>query len=79
MAHSLFEPAPTPFSEKIWRRVKHLNFGLGTREPQTRGPIDHAGPVSLPEAMELDARGRQQLLDALLRSHPICGQKQPRT
>ena len=76
MAHSLFEPAPTPLSEKLWRRVKDLNIGLPARHTVDRRPAaEHTDPTLLQQAEMLDARGRQQLLQAVLTSKPMAKQK----
>jgi len=66
MAHSLFEPAPKPLHEKIWQRVRDLNLGATPRE------IAHTDPALLKQAETLDARGRQQLLQAALTTKPIA-------
>jgi hypothetical protein len=53
MAHSLFEPAPEPLSERVWRRLKNLN------------PVPVSGPempVPRQDPSQLDARGQQLLL-----------------
>lgn len=65
MAHSLFEPAPTPLSEKLWRRMKDFNIG---RAPRTARQTD---PALMRQATHLDARGRQELLEAVLTAKPI--------
>ncbi|QDG75069.1 hypothetical protein [Labrenzia sp. PHM005] len=54
MAHSLFEPAPEPLSEKLWRHVKSLK--------QTPFAGSHF-PVRQTDMQNLDARGRQLLLE----------------
>ncbi|WP_269584854.1 hypothetical protein [Roseibium sp. Sym1] len=69
MAHSLFEPAPEPLSEKLWRRVKDLSFQ--TRNVPPRPSADQTDPALLAQAGRLDARGRQQLLEAVLTTKPI--------
>ncbi|MCV0425665.1 MAG: hypothetical protein K5905_09335 [Roseibium sp.] len=71
MAHSLFEPAPTPLSEKLWRRVKDLNVGLSARSSAESGSGNQTDPALLKQAENLDARGRQQFLQAVLTSKPI--------
>ncbi|MHA7775607.1 hypothetical protein [Roseibium sp. M-1] len=74
MAHSLFEPAPEPFAEKLWRRVKDLNLGFAPRPlPAEHRPV-HTDPALMSQAERLDARGRQQLLEAALAVKPIVCQ-----
>ncbi|WP_428672050.1 hypothetical protein [Roseibium sp.] len=73
MAHSLFEPAPVPFGEKIWRRVKDLSTGLAARPAQPGSPAEGSAPdVLRQQVLALDARGRQQFLKAQLQSKPIA-------
>lgn len=69
LAHSLFEPAPEPFSEKLWRRVRDL--GLYARAVPEVSPVDQTDPALLAQAGRLDARGRQQLLEAVVITKPI--------
>ncbi|MEL7524807.1 MAG: hypothetical protein AAFN16_03485 [Pseudomonadota bacterium] len=71
MAHSLFEPAPPPLHEKIWRRVRDLNFSASPRGPWTAKTANRTDPVLLRKAERLDARGRLQLLESVLSSDPI--------
>lgn len=71
MAHSLFEPAPMPMSEKLWQHMKKLNTGLSQRMNSPRGPIATTGPDLLQQADGLDARGRQKLLEAILAAKPL--------
>lgn len=71
LAHSLFEPAPTPLGEKLWRRVKQFNIGLPVRMSEPQGSIEHTDPALLKQAGQLDAHGRQQLLHAILTAKPI--------
>ncbi|WP_282047164.1 hypothetical protein [Roseibium album] len=71
MAHSLFEPAPRPLHELIWRRVRSLNITASQRDTENRQPDDGTDPALLKQAANLDARGRQDLLGALLRQKPI--------
>ncbi len=66
MAHSLFEPAPPPFGERLWRRVKELNIGIVPRPKRPRGDTARIAPVLPQQARYLDARGRQKLLETLL-------------
>lgn len=74
MAHSLFEPAPEPFAEKLWRRVKDLNFGFSPRPALADTPFLQTDPALTVQASRLDARGRQQLLEAVLAVKPIVSQ-----
>ncbi len=69
MAHSLFEPAPEPFGERVWRRVKDIGLtaGHGSLPPGAA----RTDPALLAQAQHLDARGRQQLLQAMLTARPI--------
>jgi len=69
LAHSLFEPAPEPLSEKLWRRVKDLS--LSTYALPARSSVEQTDPALLTQAGTLDARGRQQLLEAVLTTKPI--------
>lgn len=69
MAHSLFEPAPEPLTEKLWRRVKDLGFP--ERSAPAPVPADQTDPALLSQASRLDARGRQQLLEAVLTTRPL--------
>ncbi|WP_029060671.1 hypothetical protein [Labrenzia sp. DG1229] len=71
MAHSLFEPAPRPLHELIWRRVRDFNIAAPLRDTENTCPNDRTDPALLKQAENLDARGRQDLLDALLRQKPI--------
>ena len=71
MAHSLFEPTPIPMSEKLWKRVKALNIGQQAHEAQVSTGKNHTDPVLALQAHRLDARGRQQLLSAVLTNKPI--------
>lgn len=71
MAHSLFEPAPRPLHEKIWRRVRDLNIGTSLQERSDRPAGERTDPALLKQAERLDARGRQDLLAAILTSKPI--------
>lgn len=75
LAHSLFEPVQAPLSEKLWRRMKSINFGFAPHAAQIRGPIEQTDPALLQQAAHLDARGRQQLLEAVLTAKPIAKQK----
>ncbi|POF32927.1 hypothetical protein [Roseibium marinum] len=75
MAHSLFEPAPTPLSEKLWRRMKGFNIGFSTRMEQPHGPDRPGETRPLQQAEHLDARGRQQLLEEVLVARPIHAKK----
>jgi len=69
LAHSLFEPAPEPFGEKLWRRVK--DFGASHRTLPAQDPRIHTDPALVGQAQRLDARGRQQFLQAVLSAKPI--------
>ncbi|WP_422373945.1 hypothetical protein [Roseibium sp.] len=69
MAHSLFEPAPEPFGEKLWRRVKALGNPAPSAQPDT--PSCYSDPALVRQANHLDARGRQELLETLLATKPI--------
>ncbi|WP_306142370.1 hypothetical protein [Roseibium sp. MMSF_3412] len=71
MAHSLFEPAPPPFHEKIWRRVRDLNFGAPLRDVRIAATASRTDPELLRKAERLDARGRLALLESVLTSRPI--------
>lgn len=71
MAHSLFEPAPPPLHEKIWRRVRDLNFGARPRETRITETANRTDPALLRKAGRLDARGRLELLEKELASKPI--------
>lgn len=71
MAHSLFEPTPLPMSEKLWKRVKALNSGRLARSQQPETGKSQTDPVLALQARKLDARGRQQLLNAVLTNKPI--------
>lgn len=71
MAHSLFEPHPQPLTEKIWQRVKDINDGLHGRMQPNVSPVPGTDPALLQQANALDARGRQQLLQAVLKTKPI--------
>ncbi|MCX2724796.1 hypothetical protein [Roseibium salinum] len=75
MAHSLFEPAPAPLSEKLWRRMIGIGTGRAPHAAQVHGAIEQTDPVLLQQAANLDARGRQQLLEAVLTAKPIAKQK----
>jgi len=69
LAHSLFEPAPEPITEKFWRRMK--DFGFTAPHVSKETTADHTDPALLVQAGNLDARGRQQLLEAVLTTKPI--------
>lgn len=71
MAHSLFEPTPLPISERLWKRVKALNIGQQAQCPQESISRTCTDPVLALQAQRLDARGRQQLLNAVLTNKPI--------
>lgn len=75
MAQSLFEPAPIPLSEKLWRRMKDFNIGFAPRATQICGSIERTDPALLRQAASLDARGRQQLLATVLAAKPFVKQK----
>lgn len=74
MAHSLFERAPEPFAEKLWRRVRDFNLGIAQRPAQPDAPLLQTDPALTGQAVRLDARGRQQLLEAVLAAKPIVFQ-----
>jgi len=69
MAHSLFEPAPEPLSERLWRRMKALGGQIQTAEMAR--PAIQSDPALVNQASRMDARGRQQLLQTLLATKPI--------
>ena len=71
MAHSMFEPAPPPLHEKIWRRVRDLNFGAPLRDVRIAATARRTDPELLRKAEHLDARGRFALLESVLTSRPI--------
>ncbi len=75
MAHSLFEPAPTPLGEKLWRRMKEFNIGFHAGQKQPRYPVRPAVSDPLQQAEHLDARGQQQLLESALSARPILAKK----
>lgn len=62
MAHSLFEPVPEPFHEKLLRRVRDLRgkYSIPTVTALTQWTAPGADRSHLP--LRLDARGRQLLL-----------------
>ncbi|GAB2186422.1 hypothetical protein [Roseibium sp. LAB1] len=72
MAHSLFEPAPEPFTEKLWRRMKDLHLGFAQRTDLADMSSGQTDPALAHQATGLDARGRQQLLEAMLTAKPIA-------
>lgn len=75
MAHSLFEPASPNFSEKLWQRVKDINFAIQGRRNDASAITATAEDRKLLQQMErTDARGRQALLAAALADNPICAQ-----
>ncbi|WP_298812134.1 hypothetical protein [uncultured Roseibium sp.] len=67
MAHSLFEPAPKPLAERFWRRVIELNLN-GSQQTDT---TSQTAPELTAQVNSLDARGRQQFLQAAFASKPI--------
>jgi hypothetical protein len=69
MAHSLFEPVPEPFSERLWRRVR--DFGTSHRPLPAQDRSKHTDPALVGQAARLDARGRQQFLQAVLTAKPV--------
>ena len=69
MAHSLFEPAPEPIGEKIWRHLTDLQ--LVTAIIEDRSP-ERSDPSVPNRAEPLDARGQQRLLQAALAANPIA-------
>jgi|GEM_PF-1648718 len=74
MAHSLFEPAPEPLAEKLWRRVRDLHLGFSPRPVRSDAAFVRTDPALTDQASRLDARGRQQLLEAALAIKPIVSQ-----
>jgi len=74
MAHSLFEPAPEPLAEKLWRRVRDLHLAFSPRPVLADAPFVQTDPALTDQASRLDARGRQQLLEAALAVKPIVSQ-----
>ena len=71
MAHSLFEPAPPPLHEKIWRRVRDLSFSAPLRDLRISETGSRTDPELLRKAECLDARGRLAVLERALISNPI--------
>ena len=71
MAHSLFEPAPPPLHEKIWRRVRDLSFSAPLSDVRNNSADSRTDPALLRKAGRLDARGRLELLEKELVSKPI--------
>ncbi|WP_420334811.1 hypothetical protein [Roseibium sp.] len=71
MAHSLFEPAPPPLHEKIWRRVRDLGFSAPLHDVRIAATAHRTDPELLRKAERLDARGRLALLESVLTSRPI--------
>ncbi|MEM9630500.1 MAG: hypothetical protein AAGA50_04190 [Pseudomonadota bacterium] len=71
MAHSLFEPAPPPLGEKLWRRMKELNLGLPAKELRKNSLSEQSETAGTSQPEQLDARGRQQYLLAALTVDPI--------
>lgn len=71
MAHSLFEPAPTPLRELIWQRVKAFSVGGNQDASGDAGAEAQTDPALLQQSAQLDARGRLALLEAVLTSKPI--------
>jgi len=69
LAHSLFEPVPEPLTGKLWRRVRDLS--PYTREIPKQSSVDHTDPTLMAQAIQMDARGQQQLLEAVLITKPI--------
>lgn len=67
MAQSLFEPAPKPLGERFWRRVIEFNIN-GSQQPETGS---HTAPELTAQVRSLDARGRQQFLQAAFAIKPI--------
>ncbi|QFT66277.1 hypothetical protein FIU93_05785 [Labrenzia sp. THAF35] len=72
MAHSLFEPAPQPFTEKLWRRMRDFHLGFAQRKDVAEVSSEQSDPALAQQATGLDARGRQQLLEAMLTAKPIA-------
>ncbi|MGS4887165.1 hypothetical protein [Roseibium sp. MB-4] len=64
MAHSLFEPAPMPFHEKLMRRMRDLSGHVPARIPRIAARLP-ADPGLVRQAKRLDARGQQLLLEAV--------------
>ncbi|MET1416289.1 hypothetical protein ABVF61_28725 [Roseibium sp. HPY-6] len=71
MAHSLFEPAPTPLRELIWQRVKAFSVGGNQDSSNDESTAVQTDPALLQQSTKLDARGRLELLEAVLTSKPI--------
>ncbi|PVB61991.1 hypothetical protein [Labrenzia sp. 011] len=78
MAHSLFEPAPTPLGEKLWRRMKDFRSGFSAHSGQNRASDRTTASNPLRQAEHLDARGRQQLLEEVMIARPIPARQGPR-
>jgi hypothetical protein len=62
MAHSLFEPDPMPFHEKLMWRVRNLSGHAPARIPKMSARLTAADPGLVRQAKRLDARGQQLLL-----------------
>jgi hypothetical protein len=70
MAHSLFEPAPEPLGERVWRCVKALGFSSLPAAARVHQP-EFSGRACPDLTRRLDARGQQKLLEAELALRPI--------
>ncbi|GAB4525395.1 MAG: hypothetical protein Tsb0019_27430 [Roseibium sp.] len=73
MAHSLFEPVPEPFGERLWRRVR--GFSTSHRPLPAHDLSKQTDPALVGQAARLDARGRQQFLQAVLTARPIKAER----
>lgn len=76
MAHSLLNPLPEPFIEKLWRHMKSLC--LQKQPAQDEIAADYRDPIFVIQAKYLDARGQQELLEEVfdLSIKKGCGQYQ---
>ncbi|CTQ74280.1 hypothetical protein [Roseibium alexandrii] len=65
MAHSLFEPDPMPFHEKLMRRMRDLSGHAPAQIPKMSARLAAADPGLVRQAKRLDARGQQLLLEVV--------------
>lgn len=70
MAHSLFEPAPSPLGERVWRCVKALGFSSLPAAARVHRP-GFSGHACPDRTHRMDARGQQTLLETELALRPI--------
>lgn len=71
MAHSLFEPAPPPLGEKLWRRFKEFSLSRPAHALPDRKSVAPTDPDLLRQANGLDARGQQKLLETVFQDGPV--------